>query len=234
MKTPLALSLVLVAVATTGLRAQDMDEPYLALGVTLGFGGEVEAEFESARAGGVTIDPEDNPTEAADTEVAFGGVATYMYPLHRYFALGGRFALQSWHSSFELDGGRNLVFDLALVPQVRVPLTDAVEIYLSIPLGVSLDLFNQIEDAASFEVFFVRGGASIEASPGFGFNLAALLGARFALGRALGLFAELGYSMRSVSHDLELRGGAAGVGAASEVEVALSWWQVAVNAGVYF
>jgi opacity protein-like surface antigen len=227
-----SLASLLAIAATTPAAAQDLDDPYLAVGLMLGLGGEVEIENASVSGPGgeIMFDPVNNPE--ADAEVGIGGGAQYIYPLHRYFALGGKFALLSWRSDSDAEGGRNLAFDIALVPQGRLPLSAAVELYLSVPIGVTLDLLNEVETSSMLAAPLVTGG--VEAGAGFGFNLAALVGARFALAREFGIFTELGYSLHGVSHDVDANARVAGVSTQITFEVDASWWQIALNAGVYF
>lgn len=221
--------LCLLALAPSA-RAQDLDDPYFGVALTLGFAGEAEVKSASTTAEnlGITVEG-DGETAEADMEVSFGGAIQYIYPLHRYFALGGRLGALSWRSDAG-EGDRNLVFDLAIVPQLRLPLSAAVELYLGVPIGLSLDLLNELDRS----VGGAGASASVEADAGIGFNLAALLGARFALAREVGLFTEFGYSLHSVSHDIHFRGGIAGAGIDVTAEIDLSWWQLAWNVGVYF
>lgn len=221
--------LCLVALATPA-HAQELDDPYFGVALTLGFAGEAELESASATAENLGITFEgDGETAEADMEVSFGGALQYVHPLHRHFALGARLGALSWRSDAR-DGDRNLVFDLAIVPQLRLPLSASVELYLGVPLGLSLDLLNQLDRSAAAGAASV----SVEADAGFGFNVAALLGARFALTREVGLFTEFGYTLHSVSHDVHLRGGIGGAGIDFKAELDLSWWQLAWNIGVYF
>jgi len=230
----LASVLTLATAATAQDRGSDLDEPYLAVGLMLGLAGEVQIDAASVSGGGgeIMVDPDDDSD--VDAEFGIGGGAQYIVPLHRYFALGGKFALLTWRSDAESEGSRNLAFDLALVPQARLPVARSVELYLSVPIGLTLNLLNEVEGSASVSFPFVTATGSVEADPGFGWNLAALLGARFALARELGIFTELGYSLHSVSHDVEVSVGAAGVGGGVTIEVDVSWWQIALNAGIYF
>ena len=211
-------ALASVLAVTSGAAAQNLNEPYLGVGLMLGFAGE--ATIESASAGGVTVTPSQEPE--ADLELGIGGGVQYIFPLHRYVALGGKLAVLTWRTDLEGDGGRNLAFDLAVVPQLRVPVMSAVELYLSVPIGLTLDLLNEFDSDGVVGRF--------EADPGFGFNVAALVGARFAFNLDVGMFVELGYSLHSVTHDVSASIGGPGV----TVEFDVSWWQLALNAGVYF
>lgn len=214
---------VLALFAITGsAHADDLGDPYLGVELMLGFAGDMEVEVSE----GASID--------FTPDVAFGGGVIYMHPLLQYFALGGRFAVLSWRSDSDGPGSRNLAFDLAAVPQLRLPLAAAVELYVAVPVGITLDLLNELEGSADLSFAGVSAGASVDADAGVGWNIAGMVGARFAVSSGFGLFAEIGYGLHQVSHDVRVQ---LGVGAASTEATAdldVSWSQVALNVGAYF
>lgn len=230
----------LSCLAALPARAQEqrpqLDEPYFGVEVMLGFAGKASLDLNAASAGGVSVMIDGADGEDVDMELGIGGGVQYIHPLHRYFAIGGRFAVLSWRSDpdveVERDGGRNLAFDLAVVPQARLPLGSAFELYLSIPIGLTFDLLNELD--ASLDIPGLASGAAIDADPGFGFNLAFMLGARFGLSRNLGLFAELGYAIHSVSHEVNFTGRAVGISAGASADMDVTWSQIALNVGLYF
>jgi hypothetical protein len=231
---PLALGLVLAAVPSAHAQEHSpaLDDPYFGVELMLGFAGKVSLEAGSVEVGNATVTASDADSDEYDAEVGIGGGILYMHPLHRYFALGARFAVQTWRSDSNADTSRNIAFDLSLIPQVRIPLSRTVELYLSVPVGLTFDLLNEIDAAVNFPNLMT--GASVDADPGFGWNLAFMFGSRFAVSRDVGLFAEIGYALHSVSHDVHSRlevGGGAG-----EVVVNLDvlWSQIALNVGVSF
>ena len=103
------------------------------------------------------------------------------------------FGLQSWRSTSDGDGGRNLVFDLAVLPQGKyVILPNQLEINLGVPLGLALDMWNEV-DVNNTWVRFASGaaaGGAIEGDTAVGFVLGLMLGA---LGLLIDRFA--GYAM---------------------------------------
>jgi len=131
-----------------------------------------------------------------------------------FFALGGQLALISWGDSND-DSPRNLLFEISALPQVNLALV-LFEIYLSVPIGLTLDF---ADDAAY--------GPNAEVNIGLGWHLGVMLGARVGLGD-FGLLAEVGFIHRSFSHEIE----SAALMETWDVDVALD--QAALNAGVYF
>jgi hypothetical protein len=210
----LCVALFAVAVGAAPARAQrsDMEESYFAGKLMLGVGGE--AELDTAIG-----DFED------DLELSWGAGFMYMARLHRHFALGGLFAFQSWQGDAREDADldRNLLFDLAVVPQGVLPVSDDLELYVALGLGLSLDMIGDDE--------IVVGGVSVaEVDSAFGLAVLPVLGLRFAVSRDVGLIAELGYSLHSYEH--EASGGVGGFGASTEFDLSLG--QVALNFGVSF
>jgi hypothetical protein len=200
-------------------QSSSLDGPYFAIELMLGAGGTLSTG--SVSAAGVTV----NASGSDDLRLTFGGGAEYMHPLHRYFALGGRFGIASWQSRGEHNAGasRNLMLDLSLVPQGRLPITSTIELYLGVPIGLTVDFLNSVSAS-------VTGLASVKADPGFGLNLGLLLGARFALSKNVGLFTELGYGLHKFSHTLSVQ--ALGVSASGNMSLTLE--QIALNFGVFF
>lgn len=197
---------------------QSRDENYFAAKLMLGLGGDVDV--------GVG-----NVSGSGDAEVSFGAGFGYMVPLHRYFVLGGQIALQSWkaENNGNTNNDRNLMGDLTLVPQGRLPLTRDVELYLAVPIGLSVDFLNQIGANVAG-----AAGASVDADPAVGFTISFLAGARFALADSFGLLAELGYSLHSFSHNVSVSANVGGVGGSVNTDVDVDIGQFALNVGVFF
>jgi hypothetical protein len=230
-----AVVLCLWVAFASGVRAQQtpsqdkssMDEGYFAAKLMLGFAGTVGATNNNVAGANVSASSSDKlrPT--------FGGGAQYMHPLHRYFVLGGLFAGHSWQNRNGGNAGtsRNTMLDLAIVPEGRLPITREVELYLALPVGVSLDFWN------GPKAYFAAAGLvniDVSADTAVGFNLGLLFGARFALSRAFGLLAEVGYTLHSFSHDINVQANVAGFSAGGSASVDLTLEQLAVNLGVYF
>jgi hypothetical protein len=204
-----------------------LEDPYFAIKLLLGVTGSVSSSGGSVSVGGTTVSG--NGTSVSnDLNPTFGGGAQYMYPLHRYFALGGLFAVESWKAKGTYpSGSRNLLLDLSVVPQGKLPLTDTIELYLSVPIGLTLDFWNQVSGSVT-----VAGvSASTSADTAVGYNLSLLFGARFALSRSVGLLAEVGYTRHAFSHTIS--GNALGLGGAG-VSADLTLEQLALDVGVFF
>jgi hypothetical protein len=220
----LALTTVVHADSDDALRGN-----YVAIKVTLGIGGssELDSDSVSVPALGASFDVRDASGWNDDLELSYGLAAQYMWDLHRYFALGGLFGVLSWRSEVDdgVDADRNIGFDLAIVPQGRLPLTDAIELYVSVPIGVTLDLFNQADRQA------LNGNFKLEGDSAIGFALSALLGARFAITRGFGLLAEFGYSYRTFGHEITV---IAGGSTLAKINGDISLGQFALNVGAWF
>jgi hypothetical protein len=204
-------------------------DPYLAAKVTLGLGGSVDA---SAKTNSGEI------SQTQDLTVSFGVGAQYLYPLHEYFSLGGLLDFQSWRSTSDGGGGRNLVFDLAVLPQGKyVLLPGRLELNFGIPIGIALDFWNEV-DVTNTWVRFASGaaaGGKVSGNNAVGFVIGALIGARYQLIEDLGLLLELGYMYRTVGHSITTSANAGNlVATASSNDITVSWGQLTLNLGVYF
>jgi hypothetical protein len=206
------------AAAQDKAQTQSRDENYFAAKLMLGLGGDVDVSAGNTSASG-------------NAEPAFGGGIAYMVPLHRYFVLGGQLALLSWKAknNGNTNNDRNLMGDLTVVPQGRLPLTHDVELYVAVPIGVSLDFLNQVSAGVAGVA-----SASVDADPAVGFTVSFLAGARFALADSFGLLAELGYSLHSFSHDVSVSANVGGLGGSVSTSVDVDIGQFALNAGVFF
>jgi hypothetical protein len=210
MRGRFALVLVCVAAFSSSALAQNIENDthaYLTGKLLLGFGGDAEFEFDEL--GGVEGE--------TDMELSYGLGFAYMHPLHENFVLGGQLGIASWTvDAFEdADFDRNSWIDLSIVPQGRVAVTPIVELYASMPLGITFDFIG--ED----DLF----GA--EADTGFGFNFAVMFGVRVALDEDWGLLGELGYALHSFSHSTEVLG-------MDGPDLEVSTGQLQVNLGGYF
>jgi hypothetical protein len=214
--------------ASTTVHAQEtksQDDPYGLVKLMLGVSGKMSSSGGSANVAGITATAS-GASVSDNLRVTFGGGAQYMHPLHRYFVLGGLFSAQSWQSSSQhsAGGGRNLMLDLAVVPQGRLPITDTIELYIGLPLGVTLDFLNGPSVMAA--------GVNVSGKDtAVGFNLSAVFGARFALSKSVGLLAEIGYALHAFSHDITVAVPVVGTVSAS-ADITLE--QLALNAGVFF
>jgi opacity protein-like surface antigen len=206
----IAMSLVcLIATASTA-SAEDMRneiDGYFFAKLLTGFGGEGELDADGL--GGEF---------EGDLEFSYGLGAGYMHPLHEYFALGGQLSLLSWQSEAGEDGDldRNSLLDLSVVPEGKYLVLDNLELFATLPLGLSFDFLGEDDF-----------GNLAEVGTGFGFNLGLMLGARVAIDEQFGLLAELGYVYHSFSHATETA-----VGEGPDLDVSLG--QLSLNIGGYF
>lgn len=209
-------------------RATALDEPYIAAKLTLGLGGSATTTYEG-RLGRVEAD--------RSLEVSFGVAGQYLYPLHEYFSVGGLLGIQSWRSTADGDGGRNLLFDLAVLPQGKYELiANQLELNVTVPIGLVLNMWNEV-DARNQLVFPAVGaaaGGSHEADTALGFVFGFLVGARYQLADNVGLLAELGYLYRTVGHTVTTSAGGNVVTFETDTDLSLSWGQFALNLGAYF
>lgn len=199
--------------APADAQENSLERSYFAAKVMLGLGGEVE--FDT---GVASVDD--------DLELSWGAGLQYMARLHRHFALGGLLGFQSWQSDArdDADLDRNLLFDLAVVPQGVLPVGRDLELYAAFGIGLSLDSIGDDEIAV--------GGAAVSAEidTAVGLALLPVLGIRFAVSRDVGLLAELGYSLHSYEHEAE--GAVGGLGGSADFDLELG--QFALNFGVTF
>lgn len=210
MRGRFALVVVCIAALSSSAFAQDIrndTDAYLAGKLLLGFGGDGEIEFDEL--GGFGGD--------TDMELSYGLGAAYMHPLHENFVLGGQLGVASWTTDlfedFDLD--RNTWVDLSIVLQGRIAVTDIIELYASLPLGLAFDFVGE-DDVANSEV-----------GTGFGFHFALMFGARVALDQDWGLLGELGYAQHTFSHSTEILG-------MDGPDLDVSAGQLQLNLGAYY
>jgi hypothetical protein len=228
----LTLALVAsVAMANvTYAQEKNFDQPYIGLKAELGFGG-VDTTPDGA-----------NVSFTSGLSPSFGLAGQYVYPLHEFFALGGMLGVTSWRSSANGDGGRNLNFDLAVMPIGKYAVLENLELYASIPLGLSLDFLNEVDTRNGLFATWLLpfGGTKIEAGGSLGFMLSVLVGARYALSNSMGLLAELGYEHHAVTHGVESSvwlttpNGTAQVGQPRKYDFSVTWDQFVIHLGAYF
>jgi hypothetical protein len=238
------LSSLLLALGSAPARAEHeatLEGPYLVVKLTLGWAGEAHGrvrttELSPTSASRAAIlqaplnvrDPFGWQTGGSGLEPSYGMAGQWMWPLQRYFAVGAQFGIFAWRTELQGFGNplRNLAFDLAVVPQVRLPVLHWFELYLALPLGPTLDVFNQ-GDRDSAEGTSV----ALEGTTALGFTGSVLVGARFALSGRLGVLVELGYTRRWVPETIDVSV------AGRKVETAesdLTSWQLLSNVGVFY
>jgi Outer membrane protein beta-barrel domain len=201
-----------------------LDDSYFAAKLSLGFGGKGSAHAST---------PIGSWSAESDLEPSFGAGLQYMVPLHRYFALGGLLGFSSWQSKSGSDAkaDRSTTLDLAVVPQAKFGLARDLELYISVPLGLTLDFWNA---ADAVLVTFPGGDAELKADPAVGFMVSALLGLRWLLTDHIGLFTEVGYTHRSFTHTIKPSVTVLGNSAAASFDVDIALGQFVWNLGVSF
>lgn len=230
--TLFALTLLLCASFASPTLAEPsdaFDNNYIAAKLMLGFGGSASAEANVL--GGST-------ERSSALGVSFGVAGQYMVPLHDYFALGGMLGVMSWRSNAGADAGgsRNLVFDLAVVPEGKYAITDKLELYATLPIGLAWDFLNEVNIRSDLYVPFLgSAGSQVDGGSAVGFMIAFFFGARYLVTDSIGAFAELGYTHRSMSHTITSK---AQVGMTTtegpDLDVSLSFGQFGLNLGVTF
>lgn len=213
--TWIAASVALTWFAPVNASAQRgswQDDPHFAAKLMLGVAGEAEL--------GNADD---------DMEVTWGAGVHYLHPLLRYFALGGVASFQVWQTEAfdDVDADANMFFDLALLPAGTLPVSDKVQLYVAMPIGLSLDFWGD-DDAAVTVAGYTFGG---EVDPALGFVFSLLAGVRFAIGDSWGLLAELGYVLHSYEHEVDL---VAGPLATGNIEMDVDIEQLAIHLGAWF
>jgi hypothetical protein len=218
-----------------------LDGPHFTLKLTLGWAGEVHGgvrttELDPSSASRSAIlraplnvrDPFGWETGGSGLEPSYGMAGQYVWPLLRYFALGAQLGLFAWRTEMHGFGNarRNLAFDLAVVPEGRLPVLQWFELYLALPLGATLDVFNQGDRDSSQGT-----SVALEGTTAVGFTGSVLVGARFALSGRLGVLVELGYTRRWIPETMNVSV------AGRKVETAksdLQSWQLLSNVGVFY
>jgi Outer membrane protein beta-barrel domain len=235
-RAPLQLSLMLgLVLAASTSHAQSnprLDQDYLALGLALGFAGTVTVNSDAVQTDEamVTALSADSPLG-----LSVGGAARYVFGLHPYFALGAQFGFDAWRSqqAAAQDRAHSWLFEVGIVPQARLPLDPRLELYLAVPVGLTLSALSEAETwiqllAADNPMF--SGVADVD--PRFGYSIGAMLGVRFALVDHFGVLLELGYLRDAVVHPVDVRFSEGTNG--TQVSLEIVTHQFGICAGVFF
>ncbi len=205
MQSFLVISLGLLGLASTAT-AQD-----LRLYGGLRFGVAGEAEFEA-----------DNGASAdEDLLTTFGGQVGLDYLLMEHLALGGELRLAGVNTEprDDLDVGRDLIIDIVLKPRVRFALSEAFEIYGTLPFGLTLISTN--DDLSS---------SVVDTSQGPGFNLGVGGGVTYLFTDRVGINFEMAYLMYWYGQTTE----ATVLGRTGKREIDVSWGQFTLFANLVF
>ena len=209
-----------------------LDDPYIAAKLQLGFGGSATSSVDTS-SGTTSTD--------RSLQASLGLAGQYTYPLHPYFALGGSLGFLSWRSTSDGNGGRNFLFDLAVVPQGRYVLLDgSLEVYAGLPLGLGLDVLNEVDASNTWftSASGANAGGQVEGNAAVGFEVGFLVGSRYQLASSVGLLLELGYMYRTFGHTVTTSVGAnsglVSLGGSGSRDVNISFGQFVLNLGAYF
>ena len=224
-----AMAALVAPISSASAQQTALIDPYFAAKLTLGFGGSASTSVE---ANGTTYSSD------RSLQASVGVAGQYLYPLHDFFSVGGMLGIQTWRSTADGDGGRNIVFDLAVLPQGKyVLIPNQLEVNVTIPIGLALDMLNEVD--ASNTLFRNGSGAAaggkIEGNTALGLVVGALVGARYQVMDTFGLLLELGYLYHSVGHTVTTSAmGGNLVSVSNDTDVSISWGQFALNVGAYF
>ncbi|HKU37788.1 MAG TPA: hypothetical protein VJR89_06570 [Polyangiales bacterium] len=216
-----------------------LPDSYLAVKLGLGFAGDlnVDAEGASLRKTNsdmfVNLDPVD---ATSGLGLSFAGEAAYLFGLHRNIALGPAWGLHTWRSNAAGDAGdgTSLGFELSLVTQARVPLGSRLELYVSLPLGMTFSILNEYKTWTNGPNGDV--GSAEDVDPTYGFVFGAYLGMRYAVSGTFGLLTELGYQRYAFTHPVEFRIDESEdpMGIGTTLDLGMVTQQVRWNVGVFF
>jgi len=192
------VSTLLVSTLHASAQSDDADmRTRFAIKGILGSGGEVETDtnVEVTVPGVGTVMRRGTVGDDLDSTVGLGLV--FEAPFHDYVTAGVILALQSWNSDGRGDNNVDpfKMFDLDGFIKVRLPThidSMGFEPYVMLPLGFSAN-FTSDDDAD-------------EIGTGVGWNTGLLLGAVLFVGDSIGLSAEIGAAMHSVTHEVDVNG----------------------------
>lgn len=225
MNKSLGLLTLLALLCSARVHAEEalpVESSNLSVKLRLGLGGTVDAISSAsvAQTGAASSD--------SSSRVSYGFAAQYTLRLQRYFGIGAELGYLSWRGARSaIVGPRNWLLDLAVLPEGRLELADSVLLYLTVPLGVSLDVLNEIETLPT------NSADDGPRNTALGFLVGGLVGVRLHIANRFGVFAELGYVYRNFAHDLSVPG-VTGFGAPirERRDVTVAFGQLALNVGL--
>jgi hypothetical protein len=217
-----------------------LPEQYLAVKLGLSIAGSVDVHSD----GRMLKHSEDDPAialAAVDKEsnlqsASLAAEVDYLFSAHRFLALGALFGFHSWHSEAADQTGESTSygFDVGLIVQPRLPLSAQFELYLSVPVGLTLSLLNEYKTWTEFQ--HLDQGVAEDVDPAYGYGVGVMLGARYALSGRFGVLLEFGYQRFAFTHDIafRIRDNIDAMGSGTGLGVDLATSQFRVNAGVFF
>jgi hypothetical protein len=254
MRGSLTVAVIAIGLLLTG-RGEAQNEPqlpeqYLSVKLGLGVGGSVHVASDAQ-----TVPPSENGEPIVLTAVdgssdlktpAFAAEVNYIFSLHRYFGLGGLWGFHTWRSDAAetLREGTSLGVEVGAVIQPRLPVTENLELYVALPITLTLSILNEYRTwaQAPHVIPAMQGmpemtqGDAEHVDPAFGYGLGALLGARYAISRNFGVLLEFGYRRFAFTHNVDFRVSETldSMGSGTAIGLATVTQQFRVNAGVFF
>jgi hypothetical protein len=240
--------LSLVSMPRLGVAQSDtsLPEQYLAIKGSLAFVGSVGVHTDAH-----TLEKGDDDAQiqvaaledsSALTTPGLGAEIDYLFSAHRLLAVGGLFGMHTWHSKqADSNGeGTNFGFEVGVVIQPRLPLSSKFELYISLPITLTLSILNEYKTWTELRHFDPMTGdpqgTADDVDPNYGYGLGALLGARYAISGSFGVLTELGYQRFAFTHDVDFKISVAldKMGSGAELGVAAVTHQFRWNVGVFF
>jgi hypothetical protein len=219
---------------------QQLPEQYLAVKLGIGIAGSASVSSD-----GQTLRPTDEgqPIVLAavdsSSDLNSGAIAAevdYIFSAHPYFGVGGLLGFHTWRSkAAEMTGeGTSFGLEVGLVLQPRLPLSKTFELYVSLPISLTLSVLNEYKAWA--ENTHPMQGVAEDADPTYGYGLGALLGARYAISGQFGLLLEFGYQRFAFTHDVgfRVREDLDDMGSGTNIPLHVATSQFRLNAGVFF
>jgi hypothetical protein len=218
-----------------------LPEQYLSVKLGLGLGGSIHVGSDGQtlrptedEADVIAIAPVDRKSDLKSA--AFAGEVNYIFSLHRNLGIGGLWGIHTWRSNAaELMGeGTSFGVEVGAVIQPRLPLTNSFELYVALPISLTLDILNEYK--AWGEIPHVMEGTAEHVDPAFGYGLGALLGARYAITGHFGVLLEFGYQRFAFTHDVDfhVHEDRAAEGSGTTIGLNVVTQQFRANAGVFF
>jgi hypothetical protein len=217
----------------------------------LGVGGSVQVgsdaqTLRSSEDGGdpIVLAPVDATSDLKSP--AFTAEVNYIFSVHRNLGIGGLWGFHTWRSEAAevTREGTSLGVEVGAVIQPRLPVTENLELYLAIPISLTLSILKEYKawaetphvTPATQDMPEMPQGDAEHVDPAFGYGLGALVGARYALSRDFGVLLEFGYRRFAFTHNVDFRLSETldNMGSGTTIGLATVTQQFRVNAGVFF
>ena len=216
-----------------------LPEAYVTVKVGLAPVGSLNTDTEGASLGKGDNDKLiEFPSHQAEStlNVAFAAEVGYMFSLHPFFALGPALGVHTWQSNEGKSAGEggSTGLDLSLVPQARLPVSDTFELYVSLPVSITLSLLGEYKRWV--EEPNKDWGEATDVDPSYGWGFGAYVGARLLIEGNFGVLTELGYQRYAFTHEAEFHvlESLDAMGTGTMLDLAMITQQLRWNVGVFF